>query len=75
MFTDFQQALDVAQPGDTILLRAGETFVGHFRLPAKSNPAGAYILIRSDAPDGSLPPAGTRLVPGGHAGNIGSQQG
>ena len=56
-FADFQNALDAAQPGDTILLRAGETFVGHFRLPLKSNPSGAYILIRSDAADSSLPSA------------------
>jgi len=67
-FADFQAALDAAQPGDTILLRAGETFVGHFRLPVKNNPGGLPILIRSDAPDASLPAAGRRLVPHGHPG-------
>jgi len=56
-YSDLQTALDAAQPGDTILLRAGETFVGHFRLPAKSNPSGAYIVVRSDA--------GFRVVSGG----------
>ena len=65
-FTDLQAAIDAAQPGDTILLRAGETFVGHVRLPAKSNPSGAYILIRSDAPDTAMPAAGKRLVPTGY---------
>ena len=67
-YSDFQQALDAAQPGDTILLRAGETFVGNFRLPVKSNSSGDYILIRSDASDASLPPAGKRLVPHGYPG-------
>jgi hypothetical protein len=67
-FTDLQEALNTAQPGDTILLRAGETFVGHFRLPVKNNPGGAYIVIRSDAPDASLPAAGTRLIPAGYPG-------
>ena len=67
-FSDLQAAINAAQPGDTILLRAGETFVGHFRLPVKNNPSGAYIVIRSDAPDGALPSAGTRLVPAGYPG-------
>ena len=67
-FTDFQAALDAAQPGDTILLRAGETFVGHFVLPEKAAASGPPILIRSDAPDSALPPADTRLVPHGYAG-------
>ena len=67
LYTDFQLALDAAQPGDTILLRAGETFVGNFILPAKPD-SGASILIRSDAPDASVPPAGSRLVPNGYDG-------
>ena len=67
-FNDFQAALDAAQPGDTILLRAGETFVGHFVLPEKAAASGPAILIRSDAPDSALPPADTRLVPNGYAG-------
>ena len=62
-YQDLQAALNAAQPGDVILLRAGETFVGNFSLPAKDSSSSAYITIRSDAPDGSLPPAGTRLVP------------
>src|SRR5262245_44623254 len=66
-FADFQLALNAAQPGDTILLRAGETFIGNFVLPAKGG-SGESILIRSDAPDGALPPDGTRLVPNGYVG-------
>ena len=67
-YADLQHAIDAAQPGDTIRLRAGETFVGHFRLPVKYNPGGQFIVIRSDAPDHLLPPAGTRLVPHGYRG-------
>jgi hypothetical protein len=67
-YSDFQQAIDAAQSGDTILLRAGETFVGNFVLPAKGGPDAAPILIRSDALDSALPPADVRLVPAGYAG-------
>jgi hypothetical protein len=67
-YVDLQDALEAAQPGDTILLRAGETFVGNFRLPLKANPSGAYILIRSDAADSTLPAAGKRLIPIGNPG-------
>src|SRR5436305_7749310 len=34
-YATLQPALDAAAPGDTILLRAGETFVGPFVLRAK----------------------------------------
>jgi Carbohydrate binding module (family 6) len=63
-YTDFQQALDDAQSGDTILLRAGETFIGNFVLPVKSGTAP--ILVRSDASDGVLPSPDTRLIPFGY---------
>ena len=66
-YSDLQLALNASQPGDTILLRAGETFVGNFELPAKSTD-GPPILIRSDAPDSAFPAAGTRLVPPGYPG-------
>ena len=67
-YSDFQLALNAAQPGDIILLRAGETFVGNFVLPAKGGSNTSPILIRSDAPDSALPAAGVRLVPPGFAG-------
>ncbi|HEX5473906.1 MAG TPA: hypothetical protein VFX12_04510 [Vicinamibacterales bacterium] len=67
-YTNLQPALDAAQPGDTILLRAGETFVGNFVLPAKSASATQFITIRSDAPDSALPASGVRLVPEGYPG-------
>jgi hypothetical protein len=60
-YTDLQAAIDAAVFGDTILLRAGQTFVGHFVLRAKTGTG--TIVIRSDASDASLPAAGERLVP------------
>ena len=65
-YSNVQTALNAAQPGDTILLRAGETFVGNFTLPAKSG--SSFITIRSDAADTALPAAGVRLVPAGRDG-------
>src|SRR5438132_9288347 len=53
---DFQGALNSAQPGDTILLAAGATFVGPFTLPVKGG--SGWIIIRTSAPDSSLPPPG-----------------
>jgi hypothetical protein len=60
-YTDLQAAIDAAAFGDTILLRAGETFIGHYTLRVKSG--SGVIVIRSDAADSTLPPSGTRLVP------------
>jgi hypothetical protein len=60
-YTDLQAAIDAASLGDTILLRAGETFVGHFKLRAKSGTG--VIVIRGDAPASELPATGERLVP------------
>ncbi|TLZ69429.1 MAG: hypothetical protein E6K14_09425, partial [Methanobacteriota archaeon] len=56
---DLQQALDQAQPGDTIQLAAGATYTGPFTLPTKSG--GAFIVIRTSTPDWALPPPGTRI--------------
>jgi len=58
---DLQAAIDAAKPGDTILLQAGATFAGSFKLPAKGGTA--YITIRSSTPDSQLPPPGTRITP------------
>lgn len=63
---DFQQALRRARPGDVIELEAGAVFDGPFVLPRKE-PAQAeadrWILIRSAAPPGALPPEGRRVDP------------
>ncbi|HEY7172479.1 MAG TPA: carbohydrate-binding protein [Vicinamibacterales bacterium] len=58
---NLQAAIDAAKPGDTILLQAGATFAGSFKLPAKGGTT--YITIRSSTPDSQLPPAGTRITP------------
>jgi hypothetical protein len=58
---NLQTALNTAQPGDTILLQAGATFVGNFTLPVKSG--AAYITVRSSTADASLPPANVRMDP------------
>jgi hypothetical protein len=58
---NLQAAIDAAQPGDTILLEAGATFAGSFKLSAKGGTT--YITIRSSTPDSQLPPAGTRMTP------------
>lgn len=60
---NLQQALNAASCGDTIRLQAGATFTGSFSIPAKSCDDQHWIVIRSDAPDSSLPPEGTRLTP------------
>jgi PKD repeat protein len=58
---DLQQALDAAQPGDTVLLQEGAEFVGNFVLPFKTG--SGWITVRTSAPDSVLPPAGVRIRP------------
>ncbi|MGE0445900.1 MAG: hypothetical protein AB7P99_11785 [Vicinamibacterales bacterium] len=67
-YSSVQAAIDAAVPGDTILLRAGQTFQEHIVLRAKSSSATEYITIRSDAADSGLPAAGQRLIPEGKPG-------
>jgi Putative Ig domain len=61
--TDLQTALSRANCGDTIQLEAGATFNGNFTLPAKNCDDSNWIIIRTSAPDASLPPEGTRISP------------
>ncbi|HKQ79444.1 MAG TPA: hypothetical protein VJ810_37465 [Blastocatellia bacterium] len=58
---DFQTAINRAQPGDIITLQAGATYTGNFTLPA--NAGSGWIVIRSSAPDDSLPQPGRRITP------------
>ena len=61
---DLQSALNSAACGDTIELQAGATFSnGHFTLPAYACDDQHWIIIRTTAPDSSLPPEGTRMTP------------
>ncbi|HYP02125.1 MAG TPA: hypothetical protein VER76_18180, partial [Pyrinomonadaceae bacterium] len=59
---NLQQALDRAQPGDTLLLEAGASFTGSFTLPYKTSTNADWITIRTSTPDALLP-AGTRITP------------
>lgn len=60
---DLQAALNAAKPGDEVVLEAGATFRGQFRLPAKA--AGPVITIRSSAalPARRVTPADASLLP------------
>ena len=58
---NLQDAIDRAQPGNTIELEAGARFIGNFVLPPKEG--ASYITIRSATPDAQLPPPGVRIRP------------
>jgi hypothetical protein len=60
---DLQGILDRASCGDTLRLEAGATFTGLFRLPQNKCDDSHWIIIRTDAPDASLPREGTRIRP------------
>jgi hypothetical protein len=58
-----QPALNRAECGDTIELKAGTTFSGLFRFPPKKCDDSHWIVVRTSAPDSALPPEGTRITP------------
>jgi len=58
-----QEALDKAQCGDILELEAGATFSGQVVFPHKECDDSHWIVVRSSAPDESLPPEGTRITP------------
>jgi hypothetical protein len=58
---DFQKAINEANSGDVIMIQAGATFTGNFRLPNKKG--SGWIIIRTSAADSSLPAAGERITP------------
>jgi hypothetical protein len=58
---NLQSAINAAVPGDTLLLTPGATYTGSFTLPAKSG--SGWIVIRTGAPESSIPPAGVRITP------------
>jgi hypothetical protein len=60
---DLQAAINAANPGDTIRLQAGATFVGNFVLPAKGGSSTSFITIRTSAADAVLPGSTTRMTP------------
>jgi hypothetical protein len=60
--TDLASAIDHAKCGDTLLLPAGASFEVK-ELPAKKCDDQHYITVRTDTPDSTLPPEGTRISP------------
>jgi hypothetical protein len=60
---DVQAALDSTHCGDTIELQAGATFTGTFRFPALSCDRNHWIIVRTSAPNNTLPKEGHRLTP------------
>lgn len=60
---NLQAALDAAQPGDEVVLEAGATFTGNFKLPKK--PPGPVITVRTSAtlPARRIEPPDAALMP------------
>ena len=58
--TNLQAALDLAQPGDTLVLEAGVEYKGNFILPAK---AGTGVITITSSRMAELPAAGQRVTP------------
>ena len=56
---DLQAAIEAAQPGDTIELESGATYVGNFRLTVKDG--RDFIVIRTGGADRDLPGPGVRI--------------
>jgi hypothetical protein len=59
---DLQAALNSAQPGETILLDPGASYVGNFILPAKARDDNRVITVRT-AGDRGLPGEGEQITP------------
>jgi hypothetical protein len=59
--SNLQAALDQAQLGDTIVLEAGATFKGPFKLPNKTEGSGWIYVVSSHL--SNLPSPGTRVSP------------
>src|SRR5262249_15876833 len=57
---DLQAAIDNAKPGDTIELKPGATYIGHFTLTAKPA-SSSFITIRTGGP--AAVPDGERIGP------------
>src|ERR1035441_8876257 len=60
---NLQQVLGKASCGDIIKLEAGATFSGNVVVPAKSCDDSHWIILRTSAPDSSLPGEGTQITP------------
>lgn len=59
--SELQAAIEVAKPGETIVLKAGATFNAAIKLPNKRG--SEFITIRTSAEDSELPAENVRLDP------------
>jgi hypothetical protein len=57
---NLQAALNNAKPGDTVVLQAGATFRGPFKIPNNAGSGWIYVVSSDLA---NLPPPGTRVSP------------
>lgn len=60
---DPERILNKATCGDVVELQAGSSFSGNIMVPTKNCDDSHWIIVRTSAPDSSLPPEGTRLTP------------
>lgn len=60
---NLQAAINSASCGDRIELQPGAEFTGTFRFPEKPCDDQHWIIVRTSAPDSSLPAEGSRLNP------------
>jgi hypothetical protein len=60
---NLEKVLSSVSCGDVIQLQAGATFSGNVVVPNKNCDDSHWIIIRTGAPDSSLPPEGARLTP------------
>jgi hypothetical protein len=60
---NLQRAIDAATCGETLSLQAGAVYQGLIQMPDKQCDDAHWIVVRTNAPDASLPPEGTRLTP------------
>jgi len=58
-----QAALNGSACGDTISIKAGATLTGTWAFPGKSCDNQHWVIVRTSAPDSSLPAEGTRITP------------
>lgn len=61
---DLQAAINLATPGDTIVLTAGASYVGNFELPAKNSP-DKWIVIKTSGvlPTNRVSPGSASVMP------------
>ena len=62
-FNNLQSALNAASSGDTIVLAAGETYVGNWELPATRHATPVKVTSSASCPDRRIGPQDLHLLP------------